>query len=529
MSEQLTSDQGCNDNPASGQIEWLEFKVSSFALRTAQEYGVIGLGTSDAGDVYDLAPLKLWSSERQGNKRLLGLSWMNDRFVLSHFVGAVWLDEGKESIPLIVGSKLSDDLFSVDPVAMYIEAGNVIQSSSEVFGCEPNQNIIEGKELPRLTLLQVAVFLKELMEFVRRHLRHGFIRVRNNLVGKVKGKIVVSENLRCNTVKGRDDRIFCQYHVIDIDTIPNQILRAALTLCIKYLGSIKVDKSIEQLQEWARICNNALASVTDRRISSADFQAVNYAGLMGRYKPIHRLAKMILRRLHTDGTGAFDLRNAVTVPFWLDMNALFEKYIEAKLAKEGVQYSAQLPISVNNGSFRFQCKPDFVIGDGFAVLDAKYKAILETRTDEDVVERGIENIKPNDVGNENALSNVITRTIHSDYYQIIAYSLLVSQWKNSYPASIACLIVPMLSHHLDNNEILSDGLKIFSTENSNPIEEFKLWVKNQQKCPFFELPLTVGENRESRETQTLFVVVLPCQLPTFVVDQGLQASLNKDA
>jgi len=359
MSEQPASDQGCDDNPASGQSGWSEFKVSSVALRTAQEYGVIGLGATDAGDVYDLASLKLWSSERQGDKRLLGLSWMDDRFVLSHFVGAVWLDEGKESIPLIVGSKLSDDHFAVDPVAMYIEAESVIQSSSEVFGCEPNQNVIEGKELPRLTLLQATVFLKELMEFVRRHLRHGFIRVRNNLVGKVKGKIVVSENVRCNTVKGRDDRIFCQYHVINIDTVPNQILRAALTLCIKYLGSIKADKPIEQLQEWARICNSALAGVTDRRISSADFQAVNYAGLMGRYKPIHRLAKMILRRLHTDGTGALDLRNAVTVPFWLDMNALFEKYVEAKISKEGIQYSAQLLISVKNSSFPFQCRPDF--------------------------------------------------------------------------------------------------------------------------------------------------------------------------
>ena len=513
MSEQLTSDHGCDTSISSGY--WIvptEFKVSNQDLRTAQEYGSIGLSTTDAADAHDLAPLKLWSSKHQGDKRLLGLSWMNDRFVLSHFVGAVWLDQGKESIPLIVGSKLSDDHFAVDPVAMYIEAKSVIQSCSEVFGCEPNQNVIEGRELPRLTLLQITIFLKELVEFVRRHLRYGFIRVRNNLVGKVKGKVVVSENVRRNTVKGRDDRIFCQYQVIEIDTIPNQILRAALTLCIKYLGSIEADKSIEQLQEWARICNSALAGVTDRRVSSADFQAVNYAGLMGRYKPIHRLAKMILRRFHTDGTGALDLSNAVTVPFWLDMNALFEKYIEAKLAKEGIKYNAQIPISVKNGNFRFQCKPDFVIGDGFAVLDAKYKVILETRLDEDVIERKIQDIKLDDAAKENALLNVISKTIHSDYYQIIAYSLLVTQWKNCEPASIACLVVPMFAHNLDDNKVLNDGLKILSTREK--IGEFKSWAKNQRKCPFFELPLETGRSSESREPQTLFVAVLPCELPT---------------
>lgn len=514
MSEQLTSDHECDTSVSSGYwVAPTEFKVSSQDLRTAQEYSSIGLSTTDAADAHDLAPLKLWSSKLQGDKRLLGLSWMNDRFVLSHFVGAVWLDEGKESIPLIVGSKLSDDHFAVDPVAMYIEAGSVIQSSSEVFGCEPNQNVIEGRELPRLTLLQVAVFLKELVEFVRRHLRHGFIRVRNSLVGKVKGKVVVSENVRCNTVKGRDDRIFCQYHVIDIDTVPNQILRAALTLCIKYVGSIEADKSIEQLQEWARICNSMLAGVTDRRISSADFQAVNYSGLMGRYKPIHRLAKMILRRLHTDGRGALDLRNAVTVPFWLDMNALFEKYVEAKLARQGVKYNPQVPISVNNGNLPFRCKPDFVIGNGFTVLDAKYKAILKSRIDEDVAEWDY-------ATKESALLNVINKTIHSDYYQIIAYSLLVTQWKNGEeripPASIACLVVPMLSHHFDNNgtpnEILNDGLeKLSCSEKSG---EFKGWVKDQQKCPFFELPLEANGSSDDRDLRTLFVAVLPCQLPT---------------
>lgn len=522
MSEQPISEPRCDVSAASGNLNALnapfDFKVSGQSLRTAREYGFIGSGATDTDDIYDLAPLKLWSSKLQGNKQLLGLVWMNDRFVLSHFVGAVWLDQGQESIPLIVESKLSDDYFSVDPVAMYIEAGNVIQSSSEIFGCEPNQNVIEGKALPRLTLLQLTVFLKELVEFVRRHLRHGFIRVRNNLVGKVKGKIVVSENIRCNTVKGRNDRIFCQYHVIDIDTIPNQILRAALTLCIKYLGSIEADKSIEQLQEWARICNTALAGVTDRRVSSADFQAVNYSGLMGRYKSIHRLAKMILRRLHTDGTGALDLRDTVTVPFWLDMNALFEKYVEVKLAKADVKYNPQILISVKNGSFPFQCKPDFVIGDGFAVLDAKYKAILEARLDEDVAERNIEGIKFDDVTTENALLNVISKTIHSDYYQIIAYSLLITQWENSQPASIACLVVPVLSRHLDNNnKILNDGLNKLSAKET--LGEFKSWAKNQQKCPFFELPLGTGESSKGRETQSLFVVVLPCQLPTVRSDR----------
>ena len=85
------------------------------------------------------------------------------------------------------------------------------------------------------------------------------------------------------------------------------------------------------------------------------------------------------------------------------------------------------------------------------MLDAKYKAILETRTDEDVVERNIDSLNLDDSVREKALLNFISKTIHSDYYQIISYSLLVTQRENCEPASIACLVVPMLAHNLDDH------------------------------------------------------------------------------
>jgi hypothetical protein len=97
--------------------------------------------------------------------------------------------------------------------------------------------------------------------------------------------------------------------------------------------------------------------------------------------------------------------------------------------------------------------------------------------------------------------------------------LLVTQLKNGEgvtpPASIACLVVPVLSHNFDSNgtpnEILNDGLE--RLRDAEKIGEFKSWVKNQRKCPFFELPLEVSGSRGDRELRTLFVAVLPCQLP----------------
>jgi hypothetical protein len=191
MNEQLNDDQGGDAGVFAGQpILPSEFKVSLDSLRKGREYGVLELDTANATDMQDLAPLKLWSSERQGKQQLLGLSWTGDRFVLSHFVGAVWLDEEQESVQLVVRSKLSTDALAADPVAMYIEACRVSETSSGLFGCEPEQSVIRGIELPQTTLLQVAVFLSALVDFVRKHLRHGFVGIRANLVGKVKGKIL---------------------------------------------------------------------------------------------------------------------------------------------------------------------------------------------------------------------------------------------------------------------------------------------------------------------------------------------------
>jgi 5-methylcytosine-specific restriction enzyme subunit McrC len=524
MSSQPITNPAHHAQEAREQLNFpTEFKVSRQKLKKNQEYGAVEPPKIDNtdDDLVDLAPLKLWSTKRQGRSQLLGLRWVGDRFKLSHFVGAVWLDEAQESIPLIVQSKLSCDKLAIDPVAMYVEVcSHLGEITSGLFGFEPDQNVIDGVELPQVTLLQIAVFLNELGHFARKYLRHEFIRIRTNLAGKVKGKIIIGDNIRRNTVKGRADKFLCQYHIIDSNTVANQILRAALTLCMKYLGASE-GRTSQQLHEWARICS-ALARITERRITQADFQAMHYSGLMKKYKPIHRLAKMIFRRLHTDGTGSIEGSQAVTVPFWLDMNALFERYVQGKLIQAGADFKTQVPISVKEGNLSFQCRPDFVIGDGFAVLDAKYKAILEERLDEDVIERGVADLRQIIPCQKNGTGYSVGKIIHADYYQIIAYSLLVTQLDKhqaateSPLASIACLVVPFLSSDSGDNEILMEGLKKltpFSREND--LSAFRKWVKDSRRYPYFELPLAFRMDavKSQQESRSLFVVILPCYLP----------------
>ena len=73
------------------------------------------------------------------------------------------------------------------------------------------------------------------------------VRNEQNLVGKAKGKIVFSKNIRFNTLKGRDDRIYCRYLQYSEDILENRVLKAALhkaeLFLNRYFGSASGDKN----------------------------------------------------------------------------------------------------------------------------------------------------------------------------------------------------------------------------------------------------------------------------------------------
>jgi len=50
----------------------------------------------------------------------------------------------------------------------------------------------------------------------------------SNFTGKVKGKILIGKNIKCNTSRGRNERIYCQYGTSNVDNLPNRIIKAAL-------------------------------------------------------------------------------------------------------------------------------------------------------------------------------------------------------------------------------------------------------------------------------------------------------------
>jgi 5-methylcytosine-specific restriction enzyme subunit McrC len=301
----------------------------------------------------------------------------------SHFVGRVWVIPGQTAMK--VDPKGPPDLpdsetWDVDYFDMLLAClQDVIVSRQVLDGCVDIW--LDQPPLPAqddasrlLTIFVVSMYLRELNELCKRHVRRNFMATQENLIGRVKGRILVTDNLRRNISRGRLDRVSCRFQVHSLDTRENQILRAALEQSMRYVG--KHAQNYPVLGAWARTAASTLADVRLRRIHGSDFQGIRYAGLMKPYKTPHKLAQAVLFLLGSDPTVELGDLDRPIPPFAIDMDELFERYCEAwlrKCEKWRPGLWAGYKKKENNLGEVFKVRPDFLSAKNMAILDAKYK------------------------------------------------------------------------------------------------------------------------------------------------------------
>jgi 5-methylcytosine-specific restriction endonuclease McrBC regulatory subunit McrC len=352
--------------------------------------------------------------------KFLGLHFDKGELKASHFVGLVRLD-GAAGLTLQVNPKDlgrgKADYFQMflrcldDPIV----AGRGLttdEDSVKAVRFWPEQTPLPWQSKNgRVTILLVALFLRELAELSRRHVRRNFVAVERNLIGRVKGRVLIGKNIRRNLTKGRMDRAFCAYQVHDVDNPENQILRAALEQSMRFLrahhGVAGAEASHSRLWAWGGTAYNALAGVTLRRIHPHDFTAFHYGGFLNPYKEPHRLAKAILTTLGSDPTRELESGRGVNavLPFAIDMNELFERYCETLLRRTHAPGVLRPGYEKDNLGKQWKVRPDFlVMGDNLtAIVDAKYKPQWGGKLDF-------------------TLPTAHESTLRSDLYQLLAYS-----------------------------------------------------------------------------------------------------------
>ena len=321
----------------------------------------------------------------------------------SYWVGLVWLDE-KKGIAVRVKSKwqrrsenkpieliLLEECLRFPQVAerLWGRRGIEADRGEQLFHYWPDQTPIKVTKEEDYAgyLFLIAQFLYELKKLCERHLRRQFPRVEENLRGRVKGKILIWENLRANTCRGRFDRVFCSFQTHSLDTRENQILKAALEVSEAYLATRGF--RMPALWSLARFCKSALTEVSSRRIRPEDFQGLRLSGLMRPYQKPIELARIILLHISSEpNPSKWESEEVEVFPYAINMHQLFERYCEVLLRSKGIcgrKPDHLWPGDQNLGD-DFKVRPDFLIVEGKEgiVADAKYKFNWSLECREDV-------------------------------------------------------------------------------------------------------------------------------------------------
>lgn len=246
------------------------------------------------------------------------------------------------------------------------------------------------------SIIAVSAFLSLLKDLCRKPLMGKMLCREENLVGKVKGKVLFSPNIRANTLRGREDRIFCRYLQYSQDILENRVLKAALykaeRFLRQYFGTAMGGKN--SFGEMAAYCHRALAHVSDQRLTRQDLGQTRTVGCYAYYKPVIHAAKMVLNEITLEANGQSRFTGCV-IPYAVSMSRLFELYARACLKRAGIRsertrdgglymlpYDSKARVLSQSGNgcasyIQGNVKPDIILCNPetgrYAVLDVKYK------------------------------------------------------------------------------------------------------------------------------------------------------------
>ena len=302
--------------------------------------------------------------------KFLGLS----RVWTSYYIGAAWLTEDNSTEyknAVVVNPKQISNEVDTDFIEMYVRALQFAPSSeyfSKCYGIDLDQPAIEcSKTLnEQLTPLLIVHYLAVLKKIISHGLKKDYVIREENLRSKVRGRIILQNNLQKNIFVQRQDRVFCRFQEYTVDTIENRLLKKALVFSDSFLS--RLASHCESLAELKRIIGqvkNAFVQVSDN-IEVSQIKVLKRNKLFKEYAEAIRLAKMILRRFDYSISKTETEQKSVP-PFWIDMSRLYEVYVYSKLYEA---YGDTIKFQVEGWG---GTAADFVKKDEKIILDAKYK------------------------------------------------------------------------------------------------------------------------------------------------------------
>jgi 5-methylcytosine-specific restriction endonuclease McrBC regulatory subunit McrC len=228
------------------------------------------------------------------------------------------------------------------------------------------------QEADMLSPLLIVKFLNVLYSIVRKGVKKSYFQTRQNLNSKIKGKILIAENIKQNVLKNRLAKTFCQFEEFGIDTLENRLLKKAFIFAVSYLDNHRkiFNHSFSDAEHLINYCRPAFEMVSeDANIN--DLKSYKPNPFFKEYGEGIHLAKLILKR-YSYSLSNINKEKITTPPYWIDMPKLFELYAYYFLKQKFPNnkdvdyhfrtYGNELDFLVNTGNTKM-------------VVDAKYKPL----------------------------------------------------------------------------------------------------------------------------------------------------------
>lgn len=234
-----------------------------------------------------------------------------------------------------------------------------------------DQEILINQKQDLLTPFLVVRFLNLLKHIVRKGLKKSYYKKQDNLRNRVKGKILVGQQIRQNVFKNRLTNTVCEYQVFGEDSLENRFLNKVFIFCTNYIENNKIyfkeENEIFWLINYIRPSFEHIGS----EINIQDIKNYKHNPFFKEYKEAINIGQQILKRFSYNITKTTE-EEIFTPPFWIDMPKMFELYVYAQLLKDNPELQAK--------DFNYQFSTygnalDFLICSDKKkiVVDAKYK------------------------------------------------------------------------------------------------------------------------------------------------------------
>jgi len=223
-----------------------------------------------------------------------------------------------------------------------------------------------------LTPFLVVQFLQLLRQIVRKGLKKSYYKVRENLNSRVKGKILVGQQVKHNILKNRLTKTYCEYQVFGDDNTENRFLKKVFEFTTAYIGNHSSlfqgnEILLDRLTNYIRPAFEHIGNLEGEDA----LRQFKYNPFFKEYSDAVRIGGYILKRFAYNISQVAKNQAIDTPPFWIDMPRLFELYVYQKLLQANGHDTDKIKYQYST----YGNALDILIKDGknSMIIDAKYK------------------------------------------------------------------------------------------------------------------------------------------------------------